>query len=65
MDITKNYSGPKVILETTLAAKLSHKKGNLGSGQGWHRDSYFRQFKAMAYLTDVKFKNQDLSLNTF
>ena len=25
-----------------------------GSGGGWHRDSFRRQFKAFAYLTDVE-----------
>lgn len=30
------------------------KAGNLGSsGQGWHRDAFFSQFKCMLYLTDV------------
>ena len=30
---------------------------NLGSGNGWHRDSFSRQFKAMIYLSDVSLDN--------
>lgn len=53
MDVACRYLHSEVILQSTLAAKLSFKPRNLGSGQGWHRDSYSRQFKAMLYLTDV------------
>ena len=53
MDVARKYLHSEVLLQFTLAAKLSFKPGNLGSGQGWHRDSYSRQFKAMLYLTDV------------
>ena len=38
---------------STLAGRLRPKSGNLGSGQGWHRDAFHFQFKAMVYLTDV------------
>lgn len=41
----------------TLAAKMTFKQGNLGSGEGWHRDAIFKQFKAIVYLTDVTDKN--------
>ena len=27
--------------------------GNQGSGEGWHRDAFMRQFKAILYLSDV------------
>lgn len=38
----------------TMAAKLEALDGNLGSGQGWHRDSCIEhQFKAILYLSDV------------
>ena len=34
------------------------KSGNNGSsGGGWHRDSFFSQFKAILYLTDVEKNN--------
>jgi hypothetical protein len=38
----------------TLGARLTVRPGGLGSGEGWHRDSYFRQFKAILYLSDVE-----------
>lgn len=37
----------------TLAAKMPFTPGNQGSGEGWHRDSFFCQFKLILYLTDV------------
>jgi phytanoyl-CoA dioxygenase PhyH len=37
----------------TLGAHLPFSAGNLGSGEGWHRDSLAPQFKAILYLTDV------------
>jgi len=38
----------------TMANKLVVKEGNLGSGQGWHRDSASRkQTKSILYLSDV------------
>lgn len=37
----------------TLAARLDYQPGNLGSGEGWHRDSFVMQVKAVLYLTDV------------
>lgn len=41
----------------TLGACLQSAKGNPGSGGGWHRDSFNRQFKTMLYLTDVEVEN--------
>ncbi len=55
--IGEHYENDELILETTMAAKLYYKPGNLGSGGGWHRDSYSRQYKAIAYLSDVTEKN--------
>jgi len=37
----------------TLAGKISASGHEYGSGGPWHRDSYFRQFKSLLYLTDV------------
>lgn len=38
----------------TMSGHLQYVQGNLGSGQGWHRDSVnVDQFKAIAYLSDV------------
>jgi len=37
----------------TLGARLDYAPGNAGSGEGWHRDSFVSQFKAILYLSDV------------
>ena len=37
----------------TLAGKIETTGHEYGSGGSWHRDSYFRQFKSLLYLTDV------------
>lgn len=37
----------------TLAARMPAMTGNQGSGEGWHRDAFLRQFKAILYLSDV------------
>lgn len=42
------------IIGCTMANKIIPTDNNLGSGQGWHRDSVnTKQFKAILYLTDV------------
>jgi hypothetical protein len=38
---------------STLCARLTATEGNLGSGQGWHRDAFYFQYKSMVYLSDV------------
>ena len=40
-----------------LGAHLKATKNSLGSGEGWHRDSWFGQKKLMIYLTDVGLEN--------
>ncbi len=41
-----------------MANKLIYKKNNLGSGQGWHRDSEpIDQYKCLIYLDDVSSNN--------
>lgn len=43
---------------TILGARLEAIKGNLGSGEGWHRDRHdMDQFKAILYLSDVNSVN--------
>lgn len=38
----------------TMSGHLRYVEGNLGSGQGWHRDSVnTNQYKSIAYLSDV------------
>lgn len=41
----------------TMGNKLVYKRKNLGSGGGWHKDAFCRQFKAILYLSDVKYNN--------
>ena len=41
----------------TLAAKMPFSPSNQGSGEGWHRDAFLRQFKAIIYLSDVEIGN--------
>jgi len=45
--------GANPIALATLANRLRDVPGNLGSGGGWHRDSFTNQFKAIIYLNDV------------
>ena len=57
-EILETYEGHQFGLVFTMANHLIPKKGNRGSGGGWHRDSPTRkQTKAITYLTDVKNTN--------
>jgi hypothetical protein len=47
---------------STLAGRISAQPGNMGSGQGWHRDAFHFQFKSMIYLTDVDVNNGPFQL---
>lgn len=48
----------RVAITPPKSTKILYKDKNLGSGQGWHRDTYWPfQFKAMVYLTDVTGSN--------
>ena len=46
----------------TLAGKIETTGHEYGSGGSWHRDSYFRQFKSLLYLTDVNEENGPFQL---
>jgi len=37
----------------TLGARIDAVDGNRGSGEGWHRDAFGYQYKAIIYLSDV------------
>ena len=45
-----------------MANKVVHKNKNLGSGQGWHKDSYAKQFKSILYLSNVETGNGPFQL---
>ncbi len=57
LDIARAVSDREELPRFTLAARLEHKDGAKGSGDGWHRDSLGFQFKAMLYLSDVTMNN--------
>jgi hypothetical protein len=46
----------------TLGARIDEAPGNKGSGEGWHRDSFVVQFKAILYLSDVEADNGPFQL---
>jgi len=52
--LSDQVMGARTANAFTLAGILRAEPGKkLGSGEHWHRDHYFRQFKALLYLTDV------------
>lgn len=55
--IATQYNRNKTRSAFTLCARLPYAKENQGSGEGWHRDAFFRQFKAILYLSDVDLEN--------
>lgn len=57
-EIASNYLGQVSKAAFTLGARLDFcSSENNSSGGGWHRDSAFRQVKAMIYLSDVDIGN--------
>ena len=51
------YSAVTTCCGFTLAGRIEASGNEYGSGGPWHRDSYFRQFKSLIYLTDVNESN--------
>tara|TARA_S200000501_G_C20752942_1_gene712529 strand:+ start:183 stop:980 length:798 start_codon:yes stop_codon:yes gene_type:complete len=60
--IGENYCGFKLKNVMTMANKVIFSLENSGSGDGWHKDAYCRQFKSMIYLNDVKDTNGPFQL---
>lgn len=60
--VSDGYIGRKTANAFTLAGRLRARSGSLGSGEGWHKDHQFRQFKAILYLTDVDEDNGPFQL---
>lgn len=56
-NVASGYNAVPTRTAFTLAAKMLATSGNRGSGEGWHRDAFFRQFKAIIYLSDVEIGN--------
>jgi len=49
--------GLKLYNLATLGARIDAVEANRGSGDGWHRDAFGFQFKAIIYLCDVSEEN--------
>jgi hypothetical protein len=61
-EIGRQYIDCRIENLLTLAARIDAVKGNLGSGEGWHRDGNHFQFKVLVYLSDVKHENGPFQL---
>ncbi len=57
MGVAAAYNREVTAAAFTLAARMPYLKGNGGSGEGWHRDAFLRQFKAIIYLSDAASDN--------
>lgn len=63
-EICSEYLNKKTFYSFVMANKLVYKKGNLGSGGGWHRDTFKqKQLKYICYLSDVSEKNGPFQLD--
>lgn len=57
-NIASKYFGKKLKTHFVLGGKVSAEEDKMtNSGGGWHRDSDFKQFKALVYLNDVHSEN--------
>lgn len=57
LSVASAYNHEPTCTAFTLAARLPASVGNKGSGEGWHRDAFLRQVKAILYLSDVEDSN--------
>jgi len=55
--VGEKYLKYEIDLFMIMANKIDFKEANLGSGSGWHLDSYNKQFKSIIYLNDVNKEN--------
>ncbi len=53
LKIGNDFMNQNLVNSYTMAGKINYVKNNLGSGEGWHRDSIQPCYKALLYLTDV------------
>ena len=57
-DVILDFENGSEIKGFTMAARLDYKPGNLGSGNGWHRDSaFYSQTKSIIYLSNANLEN--------
>jgi hypothetical protein len=52
-EVGERYFGCQITNLQTLAGRIGAIEGNIGSGEGWHRDATNCQYKAIIYLNDV------------
>lgn len=62
LTLANAYNRKPTCTAFTLAARMPASAENLGSGEGWHRDAFLRQFKAILYLSDVSLENGPFQL---
>ncbi len=60
--IGEAYLGFKIKNTMTMANRVTFLSNNKGSGNGWHKDAYRKQFKSMLYLCDVDEENGPFQL---
>ncbi|MEX1053796.1 MAG: phytanoyl-CoA dioxygenase family protein [Nitrosopumilaceae archaeon] len=61
-NLANHYNAADTCNAFTLAARIEASGDKYGSGGPWHRDSFFRQFKAMLYLNKVNENNGPFQL---
>lgn len=60
--IGADYMKTPIDLLMMMGNRLVYKDTNLGSGGGWHKDSYSKQYKTILYLNDVTDENGPFEL---
>ena len=53
LDVAEVFFGNRMVPAYCEAARVLPIPGQQGSGGSWHRDSFFREIKAILYLSDV------------
>lgn len=57
-NVCQAYLEEEMVLQSTMSARIDYEEGiEYGSGGSWHRDSFSRQIKSIAYLTDMTDEN--------
>lgn len=57
LGIGSHYFGCRMENLLTLSGRIDAVEGNIGSGEGWHRDGNHFQFKVLVYLSDAGREN--------
>ena len=57
LNICEDFLGDESQCLMTMGNKVTFQSTNFGSGGGWHRDSLYKQFKAILYLNNVSDTN--------